>query len=130
MSINDHDSLAARAEAGRAMAQQVLSDIDVRGIADWSDYQWMTMSQLFAEIWTLPELSMRDKRLLVLGVLAAVGKQEKFGIHLTSALRNGEFTAAQAREIPLLLVHYVGHPLGSDLPGVAEDAIRAAGVTG
>jgi 4-carboxymuconolactone decarboxylase len=75
----------------------------------------VTVDHLFAEIWSRPGLSIRDRRLLLLGALAAQGLDDVADIQVRAALGNGELDAEQLREIGLFLTHYVGWPLGTKL---------------
>ena len=84
------------------------------------------LEQLFAEVWTRETLSMRDKRLLLLGVISALGEQATFGIQAKAALKNGELTADELRECLIMLVQYVGYPRASGLVLVIEQAINDA----
>jgi 4-carboxymuconolactone decarboxylase len=82
------------------------------------------LEQLFGEVWTRPELSQRDRRLLTMGVIAALGEREAFAIQVRSALRNGELTAAQLRETVIHLAQYAGYPRVSGLVGEVEKILR------
>lgn len=75
----------------------------------------VTADHLFADIWSRPELSHRDRRLLLLGALTAQGAIDTAGIQIGAALRNGELTEDQLHEIAVFLCHYVGWPHGTKL---------------
>jgi 4-carboxymuconolactone decarboxylase len=97
------------------------------------DFFAVTVDHLFGEIWTRPGLSIRDRRLLVLGVLAAQGQVDLADVQVRAALGNGELGPGQLREAALFLTHYVGWPLGASLAmrvdavlGEAERAERKA----
>jgi 4-carboxymuconolactone decarboxylase len=79
------------------------------------DFFGITVDHLFAGIWSRPGLSMRDRRLLLLGVLAARGMNDVLDIQIPAALANSELTAAELREIAIFLTHYIGWPLGARL---------------
>ncbi|MBB5913435.1 4-carboxymuconolactone decarboxylase [Nocardia transvalensis] len=83
----------------------------------------VTADHLFADIWSRPGLSVRDRRLLLIGALTAQGLFDVAEIQLGSALRNEELTADQLREIALFLCHYVGWPAGTTLDSVAGKVI-------
>lgn len=91
-----------------------------------SDFADIMLSQLFAEVWTREALSMRDRRLLLLGAIAALGESMTFEIQSKAAIKNGEMTPEQLREVLIFLVHYVGYPRAAGLIGVVEKAIAAA----
>ncbi|GAA3822263.1 carboxymuconolactone decarboxylase family protein [Sphaerisporangium flaviroseum] len=79
------------------------------------DFFGITVDHLFGEIWTRPGLSMRDRRLLLIGMLAGQGLNDVLDIQIPSALANGELSPAELREIAIFLTHYVGWPLGAKL---------------
>lgn len=68
------------------------------------------LKQLFGEVWTRPALSTVERRLLTIGVIAALGEREAFAIQIRSALKNGELTEEQCREIVIHLAQYAGYP--------------------
>ncbi|WP_433519215.1 carboxymuconolactone decarboxylase family protein [Nonomuraea sp. CA-143628] len=79
------------------------------------DFFGITVDHLFADIWARPGLSMRDRRLLLLGALAGRGLNDVLDIQIPAALGNSELTAAELREIAIFLTHYIGWPLGAKL---------------
>ncbi|GAA0249254.1 carboxymuconolactone decarboxylase family protein [Cryptosporangium japonicum] len=85
-----------------------------------------TADHLFAEIWCRPGLSTRDRRLLLIGLLAGTNSADVLSIQVPAALKNGELDEAALREIVVFLSHYAGWPMGARLNTVVEDAIRTA----
>jgi 4-carboxymuconolactone decarboxylase len=67
-----------------------------------------TVEHVFGEIWSRPGLSMRDKRLLVLGATAMLGRPDLVTIQVAGAIVNEELTDTQLDEIPLLMLFYAG----------------------
>jgi 4-carboxymuconolactone decarboxylase len=117
---------AERRAKGEAKIKEVYAgDVIVppEGASDFAD---IMLSQLFAEVWTRDVLSMRDRRLLLLGAIAALGEHMTFEIQSKAAIKNGEMTPEQLREVLVFLVHYVGYPRAAGLIGVVEKAIAAA----
>jgi 4-carboxymuconolactone decarboxylase len=84
------------------------------------EYFALTVDHLFGTIWTRPGLSMRDRRLMVLSVVTALGLQDLLEVQVNAVLQNGELTEDELREMAIFLTHYVGFPLGSGLNGVIE----------
>ena len=84
------------------------------------DFFRYTVDHLFADIWNRPGLEIRDRRLLLLGLLAAQGLEDIAEIQVTAALHNEEFSGAQLREIAVFLTHYVGWPLGTRFARMVE----------
>ncbi|MEZ5144243.1 MAG: carboxymuconolactone decarboxylase family protein [Acidimicrobiales bacterium] len=90
------------------------------GLLDYAD---LMLGQLFAEHWARPQLARRDRRLLTLAVIAAVADADTWAIHLEAALRNGELTDVEAREVVIHLTPYVGYPRTSPLLLKTEEII-------
>jgi 4-carboxymuconolactone decarboxylase len=84
------------------------------------DFFALTVDHLFGDIWSRPGLSMRDKRIMTLSVVTALGLQDLAEIQVNAALENGEMTGEELREMALFITHYVGFPLGSGFNGVVE----------
>ncbi len=83
-----------------------------------------TADQLFAEVWSRAGLSIRDRRLLLLGALAAGGLVDVAEIQAGAALGNGELTPEQLEEIALFLCYYVGWPTGTKMNMVFGEVIK------
>ncbi|MCX5240274.1 NAD(P)-binding domain-containing protein [Streptomyces prunicolor] len=67
-----------------------------------------TVGYLFAQVWSREGLSVRDRRLLTLGVAATVGRPELVQIIAGGGLVNDELTPDQLREAVLHLAVYTG----------------------
>ena len=79
------------------------------------DFFGITVEHLFGEIWNRPGLSLRDRRLLLIGLMIGQGLDDVLGIQLEAALGNGEVDDQQLREIVIFLTHYAGWPRGAKL---------------
>ena len=86
-------------------------------------YVDFTVDHLFGEVWTRPELDIRDRRLMTIGVLAALDQPQLMEIQFRSALERGELTEEQVRETVLHLTHYIGWPLSTEINAAAERVI-------
>ena len=78
----------------------------------------LTVDHLFGSVWTRPGLSMRDKRLMTLTVVTALGLTDLAEIQVNAAMANEELTEDELKEMAIFLTHYLGFPLGSGLNGV------------
>jgi 4-carboxymuconolactone decarboxylase len=85
------------------------------------------IEQLFGEVWTRPELSQRDRRLVTMGVIAALGEREPFCIQVKCAIKNGELTATQVREMLIHLAQYAGYPRVAGLLMAVEKTLADLG---
>lgn len=86
-------------------------------------YVDFTVDHLFGEVWTRTELDTRDRRLMTIGVLAALGQSQLVEIQFDSALERDELTVEQVRETVVHLAHYIGWPLSTGVNEVAERVI-------
>ena len=84
----------------------------------------LTVDHLFANIWTRPGLSMREKRMMTLTVVTAVGNADLAEIQANAALANGELTVDELKEMAVFLTQYLGFPLGSKLDGVVSKVAK------
>jgi 4-carboxymuconolactone decarboxylase len=78
----------------------------------------LTVDHLFGSIWSRPGLSMRDKRIMTLSIVTAMGLQDLAEVQVTAALANDELTEDELKEMAIFLTQYVGFPRGSGLNGV------------
>lgn len=77
------------------------------------DFLFNTIDQLFAEVWSRTTMSIRDRRLVLIGIIAAQAEVETLEIQLRAALHKGELTTEDVREIVVLLPYYIGYPRSS-----------------
>lgn len=112
-----------RARGAEAMKEVYAGDVAVppEGASGFVD---VMLEQLFAEVWTREGLSIRDRRLLVMGVIAALGEAGPWRIQVRAALKNGELTADQVREVLIHLAQYTGYPRAAGLIGPTEEVIQ------
>ncbi|MBH0775329.1 carboxymuconolactone decarboxylase family protein [Nocardia bovistercoris] len=87
------------------------------------DHFAMTADHLFADVWSRPALTVRERRLLLLGALTAQGLFDVAEIQIGAALGNEEFDEEQLREIALFLCHYAGWPAGTQLDRVVGSVV-------
>jgi 4-carboxymuconolactone decarboxylase len=89
------------------------------------DYFALTADHLFGTIWSRPGLSMRDKRMMTLTCVTALGISELAEIQVNAALANEEFTEEELKEMAIFLTQYLGFPLGSKLDGVVTKVAKS-----
>jgi 4-carboxymuconolactone decarboxylase len=107
-------------EHGQEVFEQCYGGVVPMPEIDPKGYTGMTM-KMFNDFWGDGRLSFREKRLIVLGVLAGQGADPSlFEIHARSALQNGELSADEVRATILMTLPYVGFPSASPLFMAAE----------
>jgi 4-carboxymuconolactone decarboxylase len=79
------------------------------------DFFAVTRDHLFGEIWNRPGLDTAQRRLMLIGALAATGQNDILDIQLDSAYRLGELDDTVLREIVIFLAHYLGWPRAATL---------------
>lgn len=87
------------------------------------DFVAYTVDHLFGDVWNRPGLELLQRRLLTIGVLAALGRTELLDVQFQSTLDNGELDEDQVREVVIHLTHYVGWPLATGVSEAAERVI-------
>lgn len=98
-----------------------------RSLVNASEFT-MPMQQLATEyawggIWSRPGLARRDRSILNIGMLAALGKSTELGTHIRGALNNG-VTEIEVQECLLQVATYVGMPAGMEAFRVADKAVQ------
>ncbi len=114
-------------EKGFETRRRVLGNPHVdRAIANTTDFtqdfQDLITRYAWAEIWTRPLLDDRTRRLLVLALMAAMGRTEEFRMHLASGLTH-ELEICDVREILLLVALYAGLPAANTAFQIAQEEI-------
>jgi alkylhydroperoxidase/carboxymuconolactone decarboxylase family protein YurZ len=114
------DAAATLRARGLAMMSEVYGWEVQDGPGDWFG---ITVEHLFGSVWARPGLTMRDRRLLLLGLLVGQGQQDVADIQIGAALRRGELSPDALREIAIFLTHYAGWPAGARLSMQVEKLI-------
>jgi 4-carboxymuconolactone decarboxylase len=119
----DHGDSERRRRGAEMMKEVYAGDVAVPppGMA----FVDVMLEQVFAEVWTREELPIRDRRLLIMGIIAEKGEPNTFGIQAKAALKRGELTPTQLRELLLMIAQYAGYPRAAALVGVVESSIAA-----
>ena len=121
------DDLPEERRRGLEKMEQVYGfEMSDAGDGPGGDFFRYTADHLFGDIWQRPGLSDRDRRLLLIGLLAGTGGHDVLGIQVPAAHANGELDDEALREIVIFLCHYAGWPVGARLNSVVEETIAKA----
>ncbi|HEU4428162.1 MAG TPA: carboxymuconolactone decarboxylase family protein [Myxococcota bacterium] len=116
-----------RRERGVAMMKKVYAGDVVTPPAGVMPFSDLMLEQLFAEVWTREDkLSVRDRRLVLMGIIAALGEKDTFAIQAKASVKNGELTPEQVREVLITVANYAGYPRAAGLIGPTEQALAQA----
>jgi 4-carboxymuconolactone decarboxylase len=80
---------------------------------------------VFGDLWSRPNLDTRTRRIVSMVCAAMVGADLPLRSHLAAALRTGDMTIDELREVGLQLAHYGGFPLGVNF-SIALQAAEAS----
>jgi 4-carboxymuconolactone decarboxylase len=113
-----------RMEEGARVRREVLGEEHVqRSLERASDFtrpmQEFVTEFCWGAIWSRPGLSRRDRSLVNLGMLAALGRSHELGVHVRGAISNG-CTREEIQEALLQVAVYAGVPAGMEAFRVAE----------
>jgi 4-carboxymuconolactone decarboxylase len=84
----------------------------------------VTEKVLFGDIWERPELSKRDRSLVVCAVLTATYRPEQLRGHLQRALDNG-LTKTEISEMITHVAFYAGWPASMSAANIAREVFEA-----
>ena len=117
-------------DAGMKMRRQVAGgdyvDKAMSNMTDFNrDFQRIVTQYAWGECWGDDTLPPRERSILNLGMLAALGKMEEFQTHLRGAMTNG-MTPNEIRAVLTQISVYCGIPVGVDCFRVAKPIIEAA----
>ena len=113
-------------EQGLQTRRAVVGDEYVdRSLATMDDFnaglQDFITRTAWGDIWNRPGLARRDRSLLNIGMLIALGKQDELKLHLRGAIRNG-VTMDEVKECILQSAIYCGAPAALEATRVAREA--------
>ena len=77
----------------------------------------------WGDIWNRPGLARRDRSILNIGMLIALGKKDELKLHLRGAIRNG-VTVDEVKECILQSAIYCGAPAALEATRVAREAFK------
>jgi len=117
-------------ERGLAMRRKVLgADYVDRALSNADDFnrdfQRLITQYAWGEAWGDNALSPRERSILNLGMIAALGKMHEFETHVRGALTNG-LTPNELRAALTQIAVYCGAPVGVDCFRVAHGVLKAA----
>lgn len=114
----DRIELEAAAEAARTNAVNATVAPTAPALAD------LTNRVLFGDLWQRPDMSARDRSLVTMAALVAIGQPEQLPFHANRAMDNG-LTRAEAAEAVTHLGFYAGWPRAMSAVPVLERVFAA-----
>jgi 4-carboxymuconolactone decarboxylase len=85
----------------------------------------LALNVVFGSVWDRPHLDVRDRRLITLTAMAALGRNEVTVVHVRAALHSGDITPDQLREMIVQVIFYLGFPLTFSFNQIVQEEIAA-----
>ncbi len=101
----------------KTRAQELVGDVAPK-LAELTD------DVLFGDVWRRPGLTPRDRSLITMAALTALGRTDQLRSHLGLALDNG-VTADELSELATHLAFYAGWPAGMSSALVLKEVLDA-----
>ena len=118
----------AEFEEAKAVRRQVLGGAYVdrakQNADDFSrEWQDFVTEQAWGAVWTRPGLSLRERSLITLSILTALGCERELPLHVRGAITNG-LTPDEIREVIMHTSVYAGIPAGNTAMVVAARTMQ------
>jgi len=110
----------ARGAAKMEDVYQGVVPVVPQGFMDFAD---IMTEDLFGAVWTRDALDVRDRRLIIMGVIAAIGGTSTWKIQCLAGLKRGDFNEEELREVLIQATPYVGYPRAAEFTVITEEAI-------
>ena len=120
--LDDTERLSRAADVRASLTDGAAATPPEADLANMQDFlgdlgTW-AMHWAFGEIWARPQLSRRDRSLVVIAILTALGQEHELAFHVPAGLNHG-LTREEIEEVMTHLCLYAGFPK-------AVDGMRAA----
>jgi 4-carboxymuconolactone decarboxylase len=113
-------------EERRARGRQQFAEVTGFEAPEPTDaFTQMTVDHVFAEIWTRPGLTRKERRWIALSCAAAASAERPLRFHVSSALATGDITIDEMREFVAQFAVYQGYPKAATLSALVDEAWRA-----
>ena len=111
------------ADDRRALGKEQMRAVYGWDIEPTKPFEFATVDHLFGEVWASGSLSVRDRRFVLIGAAAASGLEDVAAFQIDSALKLGELSSDDARELVVFLAHYAGWPRAAKLNSLVEEIL-------
>ena len=130
--MSDKPPPGDRAEAGMATRRAVLGDAHVdraeaNKTAFDADFQAFITEGAWGSVWSRPGLSRRERSMITIALLAALGHDEEVAMHVRATANTGA-SMEDVKEALLHVAVYAGVPAANRAYKIAREAFREIGV--
>lgn len=122
---------STRHRQGMATRRAVLGDAHVdraeaATTAFDAPFQELITEAAWGHLWSRPDLSRRERSLITIALLAALGQDEELAMHVRATANTGA-TAQDVREALLHVAIYAGVPAANHAIRIAREALAEIG---
>jgi 4-carboxymuconolactone decarboxylase len=82
----------------------------------------LAFENAYVQLWARPGLTLKERSLITISILIALGNEKELAIHMASGLRNG-LTRQELEEVIYHSTAYAGFPRASDALAVATTVV-------
>ena len=108
----------------RAVLGDAHVDRTLAAVTDFTaDFQQFLTRYAWGDVWTRPGLARRDRSLVTLAALVALGAEHELAMHVRAALRNG-LTTEEISEVLLHTAVYAGVPAANAAFAIAQNTLE------
>lgn len=123
------ESKGAAADTGRRIRNEMFGEAATTAQVTAGDPLFARLQQIvtetcFGETWSRPALSLRDRSIATVAMLAALGREHELRTHIRGALSNG-VTPDEIRELAIHAHLYAGLPAAFGAAAAADDVFTA-----
>ena len=121
-------------ETGMKTRRKVLGDSHVdRAVANTTDFdqpfQDLIVDAAWGHVWARPNLTLRERSLITIGILAALGQDEEVVMHVKAAKNTGA-TSNDICEVLLHVAVYAGVPAGNHAFKIVKQTLAEMDLNG
>ena len=99
-----------RYDRGREVFKRIHGDVIPQPNREMGTFSEISVRNIYNDVWGREIMSVRDRRLIVMGALAAMTLMDPLEIHLRSALELKELSWDEINEFVITLSPYIGAP--------------------
>lgn len=129
--MSDELKKTDRFAEGMAMRRSVLGDAHVDRAEDAKtdfdrDFQRFITESAWGSVWTRPGLTKRERSLITIALLAALGHDDELALHVRATANTGA-TADDLKEALLHVAIYAGVPAANRATKVVKESLPGPG---
>jgi 4-carboxymuconolactone decarboxylase len=111
-------------DKGNEMWAEVMGPLPAPTTAPVGSLDDLALKVVFGGLWSRPGLSIRDRRLINLTLLALLGRDDITPFHVRAALQSGDLDPAEIEELAVQVAFYAGWPVATSFLLLARREVQ------